>query len=105
MLGQYTRVCDAADIEEGTVKSYRVEGRDIILAKYQGEVFALENLCSHDGGELGEGSLIEGQVMCPRHGARFDIKTGDAKSMPAAVGIGTYPVKIDQGAILVDLEK
>jgi len=105
MIGQFTKVCREDEIDEGKVKTFHISGHDILLAKYQGKIYALENLCTHDGGELGEGTLIEDQVMCPRHGARFDIKTGDVKAMPAAVGIGTYDLKTENGEVFVDLKE
>ncbi len=104
MIGQYVKICGVNDLAEGEVRTFKVNDHDILLAKYQGEIFALENICSHDGGELGEGRLVRGQLECPRHGARFDLKTGDAKAMPAAVGIGTYDLKIEDGEVMVELK-
>ncbi len=105
MIGQYTKICREDEINEGKVHTFHISGHDILLAKYQGKIYALENLCTHDGGELGDGMLIGDQVMCPRHGARFDIKTGEVKAMPAAVGIGTYDLKIENGDVFVDLKE
>lgn len=103
MISQFIRVCRREDIPKGTVRAYHVDNHDIILANDNGRIYALSNTCSHDGGELGEGSLIDGQVVCPRHGARFDIKTGQATRMPAVVGVQKYEVKEEDGDILVAL--
>ena len=82
-----------------------VQVANMVLAKSRrhGVVYAVDDVCTHDGGELGAGDIVNGQIQCPRHGARFDLKTGDATQMPAVIGIGTYRVKIEDGNILVSL--
>ncbi len=101
MIGQYTKVCSLSELKEGQVRGFSVNGREIILALAAGTVYALDNLCTHDGGDLGDGELKNGHVECPRHGAWFDIKTGAATRMPAVEMIQTYDVKIENGDIFV----
>ncbi len=86
-----------SEIALGEAKSYQIGDSKIVVCNVNGEYFALSDVCSHDDGELvsGEGKLVDGcQLECPRHGARFDVKTGKATRMPAAAGIKTYNVKV-----------
>lgn len=99
---QYTRVCNVEDVGEGTAKVVDVNGTSVLLAKLDGNFYAIDNICSHDGGDLGEGELVgDGQVECPRHGARFDIRTGEVTRMPAAVGVDRYDVKVEDGSVYI----
>jgi 3-phenylpropionate/trans-cinnamate dioxygenase ferredoxin subunit len=101
MDSRFSEVCKLNDISEGTTKVVSVNGTSVLLAKLGGNLYAIDNICSHDGGDLGEGVLIDGQVECPRHGARFDITTGEATQMPAAVGVDKYEVKVENGRVYV----
>ena len=105
MIGQYFRVCAADEILEGHVKDFELNGTNIILTKVQGRIYALDNLCTHDGGDLGGGDIVDGEIECPRHGARFDLKTGAATRFPAVEGIRTYDVKIENGELLVAMSE
>ena len=82
-------------------------GRDTIgLYRCGGELYAIEDRCSHDDGPVCLGSWDEEActVICPRHGAQFDLKTGKAMSLPAYLPVRTFPVRVEDGAIVVDLE-
>ena len=71
-----------------------------------GELYALEDRCSHDDGPLVEGDWEpdEGVVVCPRHGARFDIRTGRPLSLPAVFPVETYPVRVEDGIVKVTVD-
>lgn len=101
MTTEFIRVCGENEIEESTLRSFEVGGIKIALAKYEGKFYAVDDICTHDGGDLGEGDVVKGQVQCPRHGARFDLATGAVTRMPAVIGIGAYEVKIENGGVLV----
>lgn len=75
----------------------------VVIARAGTTVYAMEDRCSHDDGTLSDGSLEGAEVICPRHGARFDVKTGDATRMPAAAPIRVFPAKVEGGDVLVDL--
>jgi nitrite reductase/ring-hydroxylating ferredoxin subunit len=106
MVAQYVKVCRVDDIEEGKTKPVVVGENPVILAKDNGRVYALEGVCSHDGGEFEAGEKVcDGQIECPRHGARFAIESGEATRMPAVVGIATYEVKIENGDVLVAVDE
>lgn len=66
----------------------------LLLVNVCGEFYAIENLCSHDGGELSDGEVIGAEIICPRHGSRFCLKTGTALSAPAFEDIDTYSVRV-----------
>jgi 3-phenylpropionate/trans-cinnamate dioxygenase ferredoxin subunit len=102
MVGRFIKIGRATDIGEGEIKMFKSGDLNMLLTCHNGEIFALDNVCSHDGAPLGEGILVDGQIECPRHGARFDIKTGSATRMPAIAGINSYEIKIENGDILVE---
>ena len=86
------------EINSGEAKSYQIGDSKIVVCNVNGEYFALSDVCSHDDGELvsGNGKLVDAcHLECPRHGARFDVKTGKATKMPAIAPIKTYAVKIN----------
>jgi 3-phenylpropionate/trans-cinnamate dioxygenase ferredoxin subunit len=104
MVEEFVKVCRENDVAEGSIKNFNVDGKSIALARYKGAIYAVDDVCTHDGGDLGGGDIIDGQVQCPRHGARFDLKTGEATQMPAVMGIKTYRVKIEDGDVLIASE-
>ncbi|MCX6829450.1 MAG: non-heme iron oxygenase ferredoxin subunit [candidate division Zixibacteria bacterium] len=104
MTGQYVKVCALSDMKEGDIMTVEVNGRPIVLVRYEGTIYALDDLCTHDGGSLGDGGAIGAEIVCPRHGARFDIKTGAATRMPAVFGIQTYDVKVEGNVVYVGIE-
>lgn len=77
------------------------DGMDILLVRTGAEFFAVENLCTHDGGDLGGGPIEGCEVVCPRHGARFCLRTGEALTAPAYDAIGTFAVRIVDGVVQV----
>ena len=70
-----------------------------------GEFFAIGDVCTHDDGPLGDGDVEDHVVICPRHGAEFDVRTGRVLSMPAVVDIPAYPVEVRNGSIFVGIPK
>lgn len=91
----FQKIASVEDIPEGAVRTFELEdGESVAVCKVENEIFVVANLCSHDNGPLGEGELSDHQIECPRHGARFDIKTGKALCLPAVLPIPTYQVEI-----------
>ena len=103
-MASYVTVARVADIPEGRVKVVSVGGEQIALANVEGSVFAIEDRCSHDDGPLGEGRLRGSELECPRHGARFDVKSGRPLCLPAVVAVRTYPVRVEGDEVKVSLE-
>ncbi len=80
-------------------------GLDSIAAvKIDGQIFAYEDSCTHDGEEMGHCKVCGFEVECPRHGARFDVRTGQATRMPAISPLTTYPVTIENGQVYAEVE-
>ena len=94
-------VAPAGEIPEGGWKVVDVEGHPVAVFQLDGEFFAIEDCCTHDGGELTGGEIKDGCIACPRHGARFDIRTGAVLSPPAYDDVMTFPVRIQQGCVQV----
>jgi len=104
MTEDFVRVCGESDIAEGEIKAFDIEGKSILLARRGDKIYALEDSCSHDGAELSDGDLVNGQIQCARHGGRFELETGAAAQMPAVVGIESFKVEIKDGEIYVSIK-
>ena len=94
MGDEFVKVATVAEIPPETVKVVEVAGQRVVVCNEEGKFYAVADLCTHDNGPLGEGELYEGEIQCPRHGATFDIKTGQATRLPAILPISTYPVEV-----------
>ena len=100
-------VCPVEELPPGSVKI--VYAGDVVVGIYNldGQFYALEDRCSHDDGPLAEGEVeLEAEqavVICPRHGSRFDIRTGRALTLPAYLPVDTFPVVVEDGMIKVDV--
>jgi len=101
----YYTVGKADQLSDGERLLIDVDDNPIVIFFNNGEYFAIADMCSHDNGTLGEGDLDKNEIICPRHGARFDIRTGKVLSLPAIVDIPSYPVRIIDGQIQVGLPK
>jgi len=95
----------ASEIPQGTQKVYTVKGKRIAVYNVQGEFYATEDICSHDGGPLAEGTLEAFEIECPRHGARFDVRTGQPQCMPALTSIRSYIVWVEDEIIYIKMEE
>jgi 3-phenylpropionate/trans-cinnamate dioxygenase ferredoxin subunit len=100
-MSNFVVVATTSEIEEGVVKVVRVDDAPIGLTKVEGEFFAFADVCTHDDGPVAEGELDEYIIECPRHGAKFDIRTGKVKQLPAVVPIPVYDVQVDGDRVLV----
>ncbi|MEW6352987.1 MAG: non-heme iron oxygenase ferredoxin subunit [Pseudomonadota bacterium] len=95
---------DVAKVEEfgpGAQRVMDVDGALIAVFNIGGEYFAIEDVCTHDGGVLTGGRVEGDQIICPRHGARFCIKTGAALTAPAFEPTATFPVRVENGMVQV----
>jgi 3-phenylpropionate/trans-cinnamate dioxygenase ferredoxin subunit len=94
-------VAKTSEIEEGKVKVVRVGDAPVGVTLIEGEYFAFADVCTHDDGPVAEGELDDHTIECPRHGARFDVRTGRALSLPAVVPIPVYAVEVDGDTLKV----
>jgi 3-phenylpropionate/trans-cinnamate dioxygenase ferredoxin component len=102
--GEYVRAARAADVPPGAIVRVEAGGHVIALANVNGEYFAIDDVCSHEEASLSEGGLTGEVLVCPRHGARFNVKTGRVLSLPAVRSVATYDVKVEGEDVLVATE-
>ena len=101
-MTRFVKVGRADEIVPGEKKIFEADGIMVVVVNLDGEYFCVEDVCTHDGGPLGEGQLDDSQLVCPRHGSRFDVRTGDALTLPAVEPVATYQVKVENGDLLVE---
>ncbi len=95
-------VARVEDIPAGSRLHYDFEEESVIVLNVDGEFFCIADLCTHDGGRLEDGDVLDYQIECPRHGARFDIRTGKVTRLPATDPIPTYRVKIEDDRVYIE---
>ena len=95
----FVAIAPLEDVPQDSRLFVEIDGRPIVVFNIAGQLFAIGDVCSHDDGPLGDGELEGLVVVCPRHGARFDLQTGKVLSLPAVVDIPAYPVRVQDGQI------
>jgi 3-phenylpropionate/trans-cinnamate dioxygenase ferredoxin subunit len=90
-------------LTEGERLFVEIGGKSIVVFKVAGKYFAIGDVCSHDNGPVGDGEIEGNEIICPRHGGRFNIVTGKATSLPALVDIPAYPVRVVDGMIQIGM--
>jgi 3-phenylpropionate/trans-cinnamate dioxygenase ferredoxin subunit len=96
-------VAKKSEIGAGKTHQVSVGGRGVLLCNVDGDIYAIEDVCTHDGGPLEQGELEGCRIMCPRHGAYFDVSSGAALTLPAIIPVQTYRVLVDGDDIYVDV--
>jgi 3-phenylpropionate/trans-cinnamate dioxygenase ferredoxin component len=96
------RVAALSEIAPGTTRRVELAGLSMLLCNVDGSVYAIEDVCTHDGGPLDQGELEGACVVCPRHGATFDVRSGDP-TMPAVMPVATFPVDVRGDDVYVEL--
>lgn len=102
---EFVEIAPASELPNGERLFVEVEGKSIVIFNIADQIFAIGDICSHDDGPLGDGDLEGYNIVCPRHGAEFDVRSGRVMSMPAVVDIPAYPVKVEEGMIQLGLPK
>ena len=100
---RFVHVGKTGDVPAGGAEVFDVEDRKIAIYRLDDGYFAIDDLCTHDGGPLASGDVEGDEVICPRHGARFSIRTGAALSFPAVTPVDCYPVRVEGDDLLVGL--
>lgn len=103
-MTRYVPVAQTSEIAPGEREIFDVDGYYIAVFNVGGSYYAIEDVCTHDDGPLAEGDLYGFEIECPRHGARFDIRTGAVTRMPAVIPVPWYPVRVEGDEIQVGLE-
>ena len=100
-MSEWINVFNENALMNGENSVIDVDGTDVAIFKIEDNFFAIEDVCSHDGTEIASGELDGDEIICPRHGARFCIKTGAVKSAPAYEDIHSYPLRIVDGMVQI----
>ena len=99
----YVAVATVAELPSGARKLVELDGLPLAVFNIAGAYYAIADVCSHDDGPVAEGDLAnEYEIECPRHGARFDVRTGAATKMPAFEPVPTYEVQVAGDDVLVE---
>ena len=101
----FVQIVEASEIPPGERLMVEVDGEPIAIFNVSGQFYAIGDVCTHDDGPLGDGEMDGYHIICPRHGARFDIRNGKAITLPAVVPTPWYPVRVQDGWVEVGLEK
>jgi 3-phenylpropionate/trans-cinnamate dioxygenase ferredoxin subunit len=102
---EFVEIAPVSELPSGERLFVEVGDKPIVIFNLAGQFFAIGDVCSHDDGPLGDGDVEGNNIVCPRHGAEFDIRTGKAVAMPAVVDIPAYPVQVRDGNIFVGIPK
>lgn len=101
----FVRVCAASELTEDTPKRVELGGTPVAVVRTGGEVFAINDICSHANVSLSEGEVEDCQIECWLHGSAFDLRTGKPSGLPATRPVPVYPVKIEGDDVLVSLNQ
>jgi 3-phenylpropionate/trans-cinnamate dioxygenase ferredoxin subunit len=100
-MSDFVKVADLSEIPDPGKQVFELDDHLVVVFHAGAQVYCLEDLCTHDGGPLGEGELDDHTIACPRHGAKFDIRNGSPLTMPATEATLVHEAKIENGAIYV----
>tara|TARA_B100000700_G_C14752083_1_gene718033 strand:+ start:251 stop:565 length:315 start_codon:yes stop_codon:yes gene_type:complete len=97
------KTINISEINENSVKVVNIENKDIAIFNVDGEFYAIDDLCSHAEASLAEGEVFDCKVECPLHGAEFDLKTGEAVTLPATRPVDTYMISVENDIIYLEM--
>jgi 3-phenylpropionate/trans-cinnamate dioxygenase ferredoxin subunit len=100
-MSEWIDVAAENELAPGTWHTIDVEGTDVAVFNLDGAYYAIEDVCTHDGGVLTGGEVDGDVIVCPRHGARFSIRTGEVLAPPAYEDVPTFPVRVEAGIVQV----
>ncbi len=101
----FFEIAPASELPNGERLFVDLGDKPIVIFNIAGQLFAIGDVCTHDDGPLGDGVIEDHNIVCPRHGGEFDVRTGQVKQMPAVVDIPAYPVQVRDGMIFVGVPK
>jgi 3-phenylpropionate/trans-cinnamate dioxygenase ferredoxin subunit len=100
-MSDWMTVAKVGELAPGDHRVVDVDGAAVVVFNLGGEYYAIEDVCTHDGGQLTGGTVEGDEIVCPRHGARFCIRTGAALTAPAYEPVARFPVRVESGIIQV----
>ncbi|HEX6828095.1 MAG TPA: non-heme iron oxygenase ferredoxin subunit [Burkholderiales bacterium] len=103
-MASWIDVAPASELAPGSHRVVDADGVQVAVFNVDGELLAVEDVCSHDGGDLAGGTVEGDVVVCPRHGARFCLRTGAVLGPPAYEDIRSFPVRVEAGVVQVRVE-
>ncbi len=103
-MSQWVDACSVDDLEPEDVIGFEHQGKLYAICRSpQGEFFATAGLCTHEEAEMADGMVFDNIIECPMHNGRFDYRTGKAVAAPACVDLATFPTKVENGRVLIDI--
>jgi len=100
------RVTNREEVSAEEAHAFTVAGREIVLCDVDGEIYALDGICTHEDLPLDGGEVDDGILECPWHGARYEVSTGRVRALPATRPLRTYEVRVDEaGDVYVTIEE
>jgi len=99
----WIKAADRGALSDGEVIGVSVAGHEIALYEMDGEIFATDDICTHAYAKLSDGWMEKGEIECPLHAGRFDIKTGKATAPPCVDDVKSYPVRVEGDEIQIKL--
>ena len=102
-MPRFVKALELSKLTPGTMAGVDVEGRKVLLSNLGGEVYAVDDICTHEESLLSKGFMIEERVVCQLHLSQFDLRTGEVYNPPAFEPLRRYNVKIEEGSIFVEI--
>ena len=105
VLAPLIRVCALSELPPGTMRGVEQDGKRVLVANLDGQLYGWDGTCSHEEADLSTGFLLGEEVTCPLHLSRFNLLTGEAVNPPAEKALGKRRVKVENGEVLVDIDQ
>lgn len=104
-MGEWVRLCGRTELAPGEARRFEVGGKPVALVRIGDELYAISDVCSHEEYSLSEGEVLadEREIECGKHGSTFDLRTGEARSLPATAPVATFEVRIDGTDVMVSV--
>lgn len=103
-MANWVEACVAADVELESVVRFDSDGRSFAVYRSpDGNFYCTDGLCTHEAVHLADGLMMDYEIECPKHAGTFDYRTGAAKRLPPCVNLRTYPVRVENGRVLIEL--
>ncbi|HYU20034.1 MAG TPA: non-heme iron oxygenase ferredoxin subunit [Chloroflexota bacterium] len=104
-MASWITAAGEGELGPGQVKVVEAGEKRLALCNVDGEYYCIDDVCTHDGGSLDQGEVFGDEIECPRHGARFDVKTGRALILPAVLPVETYETRVQGGQVQVQVDE